>query len=537
MEQMTIKEKKGLSPVWLLPIVALCIGGWLLLRGIQDQGVNIIVYFDDASGVSQGKTQVIYKGIPVGLVQKVEIDRELKRVVAHIEMVKESEGRLVDDMKFWIVKPEVSADKIVGLDTLVGGSYIGVLPGQSKQSARIFEGLSTPPPLPADTPGLRLKLLAHDSGSLSVSSPVYYKKIKVGEVVSVDFTEKRDQVQIGVLIFKEFGNLVNGSTVFWNMSGVNFDASLNRVRLRLGTLSTLLSGGIAFDSIPDESKVDQGVEFVLYESQQEAKLSRGMKLVLHFKDIDSVNVGTPLRYKGVDVGEVVNVKLDDGYTSLTAEAYAFKAAKELFREETYIWLATAKFSLGGVENVSTVIRGPYINIEPGNGKQQSDFDVQGTAPVKKIYDNGLTIIIEADRPDSLSLGSPVYYRKVQVGTILHIELAPDARRVTMIVGIDQYYSALIRDNTIFWNASGVRVNGGLLKDIKISTESMTALFTGGISLAIPEEDPGEPVGSGHVFSLLVEPTSGWETWHPEIWLNGAVPVADEQPVKDKKLQE
>lgn len=537
MEKMKIKERRGISPVWILPLVALCIGGWLLYKGIRDQGIDITVYFDDATGISQGKTQVIFKGIPVGIVQDVGVDRELQRVVVHIEMVKESESRLVEDMKFWVVKPEVSADRIAGLDTLMGGTYIGVLPGQSEKSTRTFEGLSSPPPLPPDTPGLRLALLASDSGSMSVSSPIYHRKIKVGEIVSIDFTEKHDQVEIGILIYKEYANLVNDSTVFWNMSGIDIDANLNRVHLRIGTLSTLLSGGIAFATYPGAKGIEASKTFTLHDNAQDAKLSRGMKLTLRFQNIRGVNVGTPIRYNNVDIGEVVKVELDDNYTSLTATAYTIKEARELFKKDTYIWLVTPKISLGGIENISTALRGPFLDVQPGNGKKATDLVVHGVPLVKKTYDKGLTIIIGADRPDSLNVGSPVYYRKVQVGTILHIELAPDAKNVRMTVGIDHQFSALIRQNTIFWNASGVRVNGGLIKDIKISTESMEALFTGGISLAIPEADPGNPVSSGHVFSLLAEPTNGWEAWHPEIWIGGASPpTATKKPGQSEKEQ-
>ncbi len=536
MEKMVIKEKKGISPIWILPLVALCIGGWLLFKGVRDAGIDIQVYLDDASGISAGKTQVIYKGIPVGLVQKVEVDQTLSRVVAHIEMVKESKDRLVEDMKFWVVRPEVSADRITGLDTLMGGSYIGVRPGNSTVHARVFEGLPEAPPLPADTPGLRLNLLSHDSGSMNVSNPVYYKKIKVGEIISVDFAENHAQVKIGTLIYKKYANLVNSSTVFWNMSGIIIDANLNRINIRTGTLSTLLSGGIAFDTRLDGSKIDPKQVFKLYESQHEAKLSRGAKLTLHFANTTSVNIGTPIRYKDVDIGEVVGVDLDKDYSSITATGFVFYEAEKLFRENSYIWLAKPKISLSGVENVGTVLRGPFLTVEPGSGESETEFDVQDSPPERKMYSKGLTVVLEANRPDSLKAGSPVYYRKVKVGSVLHIALSPDARNVRLTVGIDMKYAPLIREKTIFWNASGLRFNGGLMTEMKVSTESLEALITGGISIAIPEEDPGEAVQNSHVFSLLPEPTKGWDSWRPEIWIGPQVPKVIEASEKKIKPQ-
>lgn len=533
MEKMNVKEKKGISPVWILPLVAVCIGGWLLFKGVRDAGVDIVVYFDDATGITQGKTQVIYKGIPVGLVHQIEVDPSLDKIAAHIEMVKETEDKLVEDVKFWIVKPEVSADKIAGLDTLVAGSYIGVLPGRSAKKTRVFTALQETPPLPVDTPGLRLHLDSPDSGDISIGNPVYYKKIKVGEVTSVKLQKEQKRVDITILIYEKYQDLVNNSTVFWNMSGVDINASLNRVQLRLGTLSTLLTGGIAFDTRADGEDLETEKIFRLHDDMHSARLSRGNKITLRLSESESVSEGTLIKFRNVEVGEVVRVEWNDAYTAFTAEALVLKKAEKLFKDNSYIWLIAPQISLNGVKNISSAIRGAHLAVEPGGGKLARYFDVHTNAPIVKEYKNGLTIVIEAARPDSLSVDAPVYYRKIKVGTILHMELAPDSQSVRMYVGIDNYYAPLIREKTVFWNASGVRVNGGLLKDIKISTESLEALMTGGISLAVPEADYGAAVESGHVFQLQPEEQASYRQWRPKIWL-GSPDATIPEPAVDSE---
>jgi len=301
MEQTVIKNKKGISPVWILPLVAFCIVGWLLFKSIRDDGIDIKVYFDSGRGVTVGKTQVLFKGIPVGLVKGLEVDESLEKVVILIEMVKNAEHRLVEDMQFWIVKPEVSVNRITGLDTLISGSYISVLPGKSTVPARVYQGLSSQPP-------------------------------------------------------------------------------------------------------------------------------------------------------------------------------------------------------------------------------------------QKEYSQGLSIVLQADRPGSLSKGSPIYYRKMKIGQVLHLELTDDSRKVNIYAGVEKAYAPLIRDGSQFWNASGVKISGGVMTEMTVRTESIQALMSGGIAMAVPDEDHGEPVFSGHIFTMLEDPTDGWEKWSPEIWLSKHPLVEEpkEPVVTDKK---
>jgi len=168
-----VKKKTGISPIWILPIIALCIGGWLLYKGIRDAGVKIVVHFENGSGVTAGKTRVMYKGIPVGMVKDMKVDKGLNSVSLIIEMERQTKSKLVEDTRFWMVKPEVSAGRVSGLETLFSGIYIGVEPGTSSVKRRDFIGLPHPPVVPEHAPGLHIKLRADALRSLQKGSRIY----------------------------------------------------------------------------------------------------------------------------------------------------------------------------------------------------------------------------------------------------------------------------------------------------------------------------------------------------------------------------
>lgn len=533
-QAVTVKKKGGISPVWILPIVALLIGGWLLFTSIRDDGVDITISFNDATGLVAGKTQVIFKGIPVGLVEYLSVDEDLKRVIVHVEMVKESRERLVEDMRFWVVKPEISTNRIAGLDTLFGGSYITLLPGKSTIEAHEFTGLESPPPLPLDIPGLRLTLVSMDAPTVDTGSAVYYRKVQVGEVSDVELNDEKSQVEIDLLIYEDYASLINDTTVFWNASGLNLEASLSKVRVQMDSLASLLTGGIAFSSLLDGGEVDTEQPFTLYETRNDAVLSRGSRLVFYFEGEDAVNVGASIRYKGVDVGEIVQVDFARDLGSFMAVGYAYRKARELFKDKSHVWMVQPNVKLTGISNIDAAIKGSYLRVEPGGKEFKNEFTVQLQPPVRKEKKTGLTIILEADRPGSLGPGAPIYYRQIKIGEVLHRELAVNSKKVLIYVGIKEKYKELIRDSSSFWNASGITFSGGVMSGFNMNTESLESILTGGVAMAIPDSDIGRPVENLRVFTLLKEPVAGWDTWSPEIMLDGSTPIPEkkEEPAPD-----
>ena len=121
----------------------LIICGWIIFRAYQNAGIEITIYFEDASGITPVKTQAIARGIPVGIVRDVKPDIDKHRIRTTVKMDKVMDKYLVKDTVFWVVRPELSAARIYGLETILSGSYIGIQTGASTDPAHEFTGLST----------------------------------------------------------------------------------------------------------------------------------------------------------------------------------------------------------------------------------------------------------------------------------------------------------------------------------------------------------------------------------------------------------
>ncbi|EMM7845729.1 intermembrane transport protein PqiB, partial [Pseudomonas aeruginosa] len=188
------------SAIWVLPLVALAIGAWLAWRAFDQAGVDIQVRFESGDGIQANKTEVLYKGISVGKVTDLHVSKDIKGVVATIEIKKEAQEYLSKDTRFWLVKPRVSLAGVTGLETLVSGVYIAVDPVKGEKEERYFTALKEPPPLSDKLPGLHLTLKADRLGSLEQGSPVFYRQIQVGQVKSFQLGDDQRTIEIKVHI-------------------------------------------------------------------------------------------------------------------------------------------------------------------------------------------------------------------------------------------------------------------------------------------------------------------------------------------------
>jgi paraquat-inducible protein B len=184
---------------------------------------------------------------------------------------------------------------------------------------------------------------------------------------------------------------------------------------------------------------------------------------------------------------------------------------------TRFWLVTPKLDITGVSGLETLTSGPYIAIDPGKGTPQRLFTaVEAPASADKAPKH-LKIVLTADRRGSLKSGSPVYYRQIKVGEVTGAELARTADHVDVHVAVEEKYAPLVRENTRFWNVSGIGVDFGLFRGGQIKTESLESILAGGVSFATPDNDTmGKPVKNGAIFPLQQAPEKEWLTWRPKI---------------------
>lgn len=486
-----IRPASNWSAIWVLPIIALIIGGWLGWRAYSQSGIEVQVRFLSGEGIQVNKTQVIYKGMSVGKVTALELDEAAGNtgVIATLEMAKAAEPHLLAGTRFWLVKPSVTLAGITGLETLVSGNYIAISPGEG-EPARSFKALSEAPPLSDRTPGLHITLKAERLGSLNRDSPVFYKQIQVGQVKSYTLSEDHNTVEVKIFIQPPYASLVRKHTRFWNASGISVDASLSGLKIRSESLASIAAGGISFatpEHRKDSPPTDPSLPFRLYEDYDAAQA--GIKAKVKLSEFEGLQAGrTPVMYKGIQVGSLKDLKVDADMSSAMAELTLDPLAEDYLVEGTQFWLVKPSLSLAGITGLEALVKGNYIAIRPGDkgAKPLREFEALAKAPPLDLRSPGLHMVLLSDTLGSLDVGSPILYRQVKVGTVQSYQFSRTRQQLVIGVHIEQEYASLVNGSTRFWNASGVTLSGGLTTGLQIKSESLSSLMAGGIAFDTPQ---------------------------------------------------
>lgn len=243
----------------------------------------------------------------------------------------------------------------------------------------------------------------------------------------------------------------------------------------------------------------------------------GPEITIRFRDGSGIKVAqTPIRYRGVQVGEVTAVGLSEDHRHVEVKARLQRSAASVAGEGAVFWIVRPEVGVGNITGLATVITGPEIQVLPGSGEKRTQFDGLESAPAA-LELKGLKIVVRAGQLGSLQRGSPVYYRGVEVGVVQEATLAPDAATVHVHVLIRRRYAQLVRANSVFWNVSGVSMSGGLFKGVELKLESLRSLAAGGISFATPNAS-ARPARDGDTFSLQPAEKKEWLAWAPRIRL-------------------
>lgn len=310
-----VKAKRSFSIVWLVPVVALVIGGWLGYKALTTKGPTITITFETAEGLEAGKTKIKYKDVEMGQVDSVVLSEDLSHVILTASLVKGAERYLSDNTRFWVVRARVAAGEVSGLGTLFAGAYIAMEPKEGKP-ARAFKGLEVPPIITEGLPGRHFVLRASKLGSLDINAPVYHRQIKAGQVVAYEMEKAGQAVLIKVFIHSPFHEFVRESSRFWNASGLDVAMDASGIRINTESLLSVISGGIAFETpanLEAGEPAKEGQEFFLYETKEatrEEAYAVKNRWLLHFSgSVRGLTIGAPVEFRGIRVGQVLDVKL------------------------------------------------------------------------------------------------------------------------------------------------------------------------------------------------------------------------------------
>ncbi|UCF02650.1 MAG: MCE family protein [Deltaproteobacteria bacterium] len=389
-----VKMKKQFSIVWVVPLVALLIGGWLAFKAISEKGPTITITFKTAEGLETGKTKVKYKDVVVGQVESIDLSEDGSHVIVTAELRKSAEPHLTENTRFWVERARVGAGGAAGLGTLFAGAYIGADPGKpGGKPARSFKGLEIPPVVTTGLPGRHFKLQAVKQGSLNIGAPIYYRQVKVGQVVAFEMEKDGTAIDFQIFIHAPYHEFVRQNTRFWNASGMDVAVDASGIRVNTESFLTMLIGGVAFDTPADVepgAAAEQGYTFKLYESREKIfeKTYVQKRRWLHYFDgsVRGLTIGAPVQLQGIRIGEVTDVTLE------------FDWEKLAFRIPVLVELEPERIKFIGRETVDRK-RGMEILVEKGlraqlqkgsllTGQLLVGLDFHSDAPPAKINWDG-----------------------------------------------------------------------------------------------------------------------------------------------------
>lgn len=391
-----VRRSRGISLVWLVPLVAAVIAGWLAWTTYARQGPLIQLYFESAEGLEADATTIKYREVTVGRVERIQIGSDLRRVVVAARLVEGAERFASEGTRFWIVRPRVGTGGVTGLGTLVSGAYIEVDPGPGETPLYEFTGLEEPPQIRSNVPGSEYVLLAESLGFVNRGSPVYYHGVEVGQVLGYDLAPDNQTLRVRVFVRAPHDRLVRTDSRFWNASGVSVSTGAAGVRVSLASIPSLFVGGVQFETpaiMAGTEPAPPGAEFTMFASAEaaaEANYALRERFLANFDGSSrGLRPGAPVELRGVRVGRVAEVQLITGLTPGALRAQALlEVAPDLVQVRDPV---TGELAQRDLKVADYVIQGLRAQLKTGNlltGELYVDLDFHPDAVPAEVDTGG-----------------------------------------------------------------------------------------------------------------------------------------------------
>ncbi|MEZ8146676.1 intermembrane transport protein PqiB [Enterovibrio norvegicus] len=314
-----ITQRNGISKIWFVPLMALILGIWMVYAYLDDKGTMITIVMPNAEGISPGKTQIKTRSVPIGLITEVHLTDDRRQVEVTAEIEKRYDDLLTKDAQIWAVQPRIDQSGISGLGTLLSGIYFEFRPGNAQENSDEFTVLPEPPLVSINLKGKRYELISYNADAMAVGSPVYFKGYNVGTIEKAQFDWQQQVMNYQVFIQDPYHNLITQKTLFWVETGLEMDLSADGLSVRAGPLTKFVDGGITF-GVPNREDpgaiAKENSQFVLSKSYSESLEERypdyQYYVVMFEHSIRGLRAGAPVEYRGVRIGTVVEVPLNEG---------------------------------------------------------------------------------------------------------------------------------------------------------------------------------------------------------------------------------
>ncbi|MGA7811681.1 intermembrane transport protein PqiB [Caballeronia sp.] len=312
------------SLVWVIPLIAALIGIALVVKSVAGRGPTITISFVSAEGLETGKTKLKYKDVDVGTVKEITLSKDHARVLVEVQLTKTAEDFAVKDTRFWVVRPRVAASGVTGLGTLLSGAYIGVDAGKSPEDESHFVGLESPPAVTGDQKGHQFTLRGESLGSIDIGSPIYYRRVQVGQVAGFSLDKDGTGVTMQVFVNAPYDQYIGTNTRWWHASGVDLRLDASGFKLNTQSLATVVLGGLAFQTPPNQQPGPQAPNYMTFRlGADETDAMRDpdgqpVHVVMRFnQSLRGLSQGAPIDFRGIVLGNVTGIGIEYDPKTLT----------------------------------------------------------------------------------------------------------------------------------------------------------------------------------------------------------------------------
>ncbi len=398
----TTRRSRRFSIIWIVPLVAVAIGGWLAWDTLSKEGPTIKISFDGGEGLQAGQSQLKYKDIVFGTVKSLALSPDQTHVVVTVATTREAGPLLTEGTAFWVVKPRLFAGNISGIETLLSGSYIGMLPAATAgKSQREFVGREDPPVLGAHVAGRTFFLKSKRIGAVSVGSPIFFRDLAVGEVLGWDIADMAEYVTIHAFVRAPYDSYVHDQTRFWNASGVSIKLGGTGIDVQMESLKALLLGGVAFETPVAEIHTAETSEdhvFPLFADREianAASYTRKIPAISYFSgSVSGLAPGAAVTVHGLKVGEVTDVRL----TYDAAKDAVLAPVRYEIEPERVVGVGKRVFKTDAESVQALLKQGLRASLQSANlitGQQNVALDFVTDAPAAEVSMDGQDFVVPA----------------------------------------------------------------------------------------------------------------------------------------------
>ncbi len=484
------KESKGFSLVWIAPIIAILITTGMIYKTYVDAGTRIKIVINNGDGIKDGKTPIMYKGIKIGVVEDIHIkEDDVSKLELNALINKAAApGVTREGNMFWVVKPKVSITEVTGLDTIVSGVYISVMPIKNSKDELYalpyqdhFIALDSPP---VDTfdPGLAIQINTLNKGDIAIGAPVLYNKQAIGKVEDKRLSADRLSIDLFIRIESKYADLVHTDSVFYKADALDFQANLSAVKFQMGSFASFIAGGIAMHNTPRAFASPQAEPnriYKLYDHKDDILLSDDVVVLMMQEHHDlSPNI-SKVFYKGVEAGVVKSITYDPQKDSTRLSVKLHQKFRSFANAKAYFWIIKPQLEFDGISGLDTVVRGSYIRFSSSDIKAQKkdSFILHENPPQPE----GKHISLLAENMEGIKAGAGLFYHNVKIGSVNGYTINGDKKSFTIDLIILDKYLQLINASSRFYHHSGISLRADLRK-VSVETGSLETIMRGGIAV-------------------------------------------------------